>query len=263
MNDFRGEVAEALGKRATLRLRDSDGGFRDIVGVLQSETELLNRRGELITFNPDDIAVMRVIPVFNRRDISHGRLSIYDTMSRSVKEITQIDGLVTMYCCGPTVYRDAHVGNLRTFLLADLIARTIVLTGLEVQLIQNITDVGHMADDFREGGEEGDKMLAESKRTNTDPFEIARRYEDRFHQDLARLNVIPADFYPKASENMVEMIAAIEELIANKSAYVGSDGSVYFDAASCSSYGAISGNKLDSLKPGHRYEYTDEGGKKT
>lgn len=262
MNDFRGEVAEALGKRATLRLRDSDGGFRDIVGVLQSETELLNRRGELITFNADDIAVMRVIPVFNRRDISHGHLSIYDTMSRSVKEVTYNEGLVTMYCCGPTVYRDAHVGNLRTFLLADLIARTIVLTGLEVQLIQNITDVGHMADDFQEGGVEGDKMLAESKRTNTDPFEIARRYEDRFHQDLARLNVIPADFYPKASENMAEMIAAIEELIANKSAYVGNDGSVYFDAASCTSYGAISGNKLDSLKPGHRYEYTDEGGKK-
>ena len=262
MNDFRGEVAQALGKRATIRLREGDGGFRDIVGVLQSETELLNRRGELITFNPDDIAVMRVIPVFNRRDISHGRLSIYDTMSRSVKEITHTDGLVTMYCCGPTVYRDAHVGNLRTFLLADLIARTIALTGLEVQLIQNITDVGHMADDFQEDGAEGDKMLAESKRTNIDPFEIARHYEERFHQDLARLNVIPADIYPKASENMTEMIAAIEELIANKSAYVGSDGSVYFDAASCASYGAISGNKLDSLKPGHRYEYVDEGGKR-
>ena len=92
MNDFRGEVAKALGKRATLRLRDSDGGFRDIVGVLQSETELLNRRGELITFDPDDIAVMRVIPVFNRRDISHGRLSIYDTMSGSVKEVTENEG---------------------------------------------------------------------------------------------------------------------------------------------------------------------------
>lgn len=262
MNDFRGEVAEALGKRTTLRLRDSGGGFRDIVGVLQSETELLNRRGELITFNPADIAAIRVIPIFNRRDISHGRLSIYDTMSRSVKEITESDGVVTMYCCGPTVYRDAHVGNLRTFLLADLIARTIALTGLEVQLIQNITDVGHMADDIQQDGAEGDKMLAESKRTNTDPFEIARIYEERFHQDLARLNVAPADFYPRASENMPEMISAIEELIASESAYVGSDGSIYFDAASCASYGAISGNKLDSLKPGHRHEYTDESGKK-
>ncbi len=262
MSKFRDEVARALGKRATLRLRESDGGFRDIVGVLQSETELINRRGEVISFNPDEIVLMRVIPVFNRRDNNAGHLSMYDTMSRTTKEITHRDGVVTMYCCGPTVYRDAHVGNLRTFLLADLIARTITMTGLELRFIQNITDVGHMADDFQEAGAEGDKMLAEAKRTNSDPFEIAKKYEAKFHDDLARLNVIPANLYPKASENMTEMISAIEELIAKNSAYVGSDGSVYFDAASCPDYGALSGNRLDSLKPGHRYEYTDEGGKK-
>ena len=260
VSDIRPQLIAALGKRATLRLRDSDGGFRDLVGVVQSETELINRRGEVVTFNPDDIAVMREIPVFNRRDISEGTLSMYDTMSREVKEISHSDGKVTMYCCGPTVYRDAHVGNLRTFLLADLIARTLRLTGLEVCLIQNITDVGHMADDFVETGE--DKMLAEAKRTRTDPFEIAKRYESRFHHDLKRLNVVRADAYPKASENMNEMISAIEKLIHTQHAYVGTDGSVYFDAASVSSYGAISGNKLDSLKPGHRYEYTDEGGKR-
>lgn len=258
---FRGELSHAVGKRVTLRLRDGAGGFRDIVGVLQSETELINRRGERISFNPDEIALLRVIPVFNRRDISQGRLAMYDTMSRQVKEITGTDGEVTMYCCGPTVYRDAHVGNLRTFLLADLIARTLRLTGLEVQVIQNITDVGHMADDFQENVE-GDKMLAEAKRTSVDPFEIARRYEARFHTDLQRLNVIRADAYPKASENMQEMITAIEKLLASKNAYRGSDGSIYFDAASISSYGALSGNRLDALKPGHRYEYTDEGGKR-
>ena len=248
----------ALGKRATLRLHDAGGGFRDIVGVLQSETELINRRGELITFNPDDIALMRVIPVFNRRNISEGQLAIYDTMSRRTQAITHRDGVVTMYCCGPTVYRDAHVGNLRTFLLADLIARTLRLSGLEVTMIQNITDVGHMADDFV--GD--DKMLSEAKKTNTDPFEIARRYEARFHEDLKRLNVIRADAYPKASQTISEMIAAIEKLILSQHAYIGSDGSIYFDATSFPSYGAISGNRLDSLKPGHRYEYTDEGGKR-
>ena len=262
VTDFRGEIVNALGKRATVRLHERGGGFRDIVGVLQSETELINRHGEIVAFNPDDIAALRVIPIFNRRDITYGHLAIYDTMSRKVKGITHSDGLVTMYCCGPTVYRDAHVGNLRTFLLADLIARTISLTGLEVQLIQNITDVGHMADDFQAEGAEGDKMLAESKRKNMDPFEIARMYEERFHRDLERLNIIPASHYPKASENMSEMIEAIKRLLENKSAYIGSDGSVYFDAASCESYGAISGNRLDSLKPGHRYEYTDEGGKR-
>ena len=185
-------------------------------------------------------------------------LSIYDTFSRTPSEITSHSGMVTMYCCGPTVYRDAHVGNLRTFLLSDLIARTIKLSGLSVEMIQNITDVGHMADDF----EEEDKMLAESQKRKVDPFEIAREFESRFHRDLALLNVRAADRYPRASENMDSMQKAIAKLIEKKSAYVGSDGSVYFDATSFESYGAISGNRLEALKPGHRYEYKEEGGKK-
>ena len=256
--NLRTEIAQALGKRATIRLRDSDGGFRDLVGVLQSETTLINRRGETVDFNPDDAVAFRVIPVFNRRDISTGSLSMYDTMSRTLKTITGRDATVRMYCCGPTVYRDAHVGNLRTFLLSDLISRTLQMTGVDVTLVQNITDVGHMADDFAEE----DKMLAESAKTKVDPFEIARKFEARFHTDLARLNIQGADAYPRASEKMPQMIAAIEKLIALNHAYVGSDGSVYFDATSFPSYGSLSGNKLEALKPGHRYEFTDEGGKR-
>jgi len=255
---LRTQVAQALGKRVTIRLRDSDGGFRDIVGVLQSETSLINRRGEVIDFNPDDAAAFRIIPVFNRRDIATGSLSMYDTMSRALKTISGRDGAVRIYCCGPTVYRDAHVGNLRTFLLSDLISRTLQLTGLEVTLVQNITDVGHMADDFSEE----DKMLAESAKTKVDPFDIARKFEARFHTDLERLNIQGADSYPRASEKMKQMIESIEKLIENKNAYVGTDGSVYFDATSFPGYGALSGNKLEALKPGHRYEYTDEGGKR-
>ena len=252
------DLRAAIGKRATIRLHDSEGGFRDIVGVLQSETSLINRRGELIEFQPDDVAFFRVIPVFNRRDADTGQLRIYDTLTREVKSIESRDGFISIYCCGPTVYRDAHVGNLRTFLLSDLIARTLTLQGIEVQLIQNITDVGHMADDF----EEQDKMLAESEKRQVDPFEIAREFESRFHRDLALLNIRAADRYPRASENMDSMQKAIGELIEKKSAYVGSDGCVYFDATSFDSYGAISGNRLKALKPGHRYEYKDEGGKR-
>ncbi len=252
------QIAQALGKRVTIRLRDNDGSFRDLVGVLQSETTLINRRGESITFSPDDAVAFRVIPVFNRRDASTGSLSMYDTMSRALKMISSRDGAVRIYCCGPTVYRDAHVGNLRTFLLSDLISRTLQMTGLEVTLVQNITDVGHMADDFSEE----DKMLTESEKTRIDPFEIARTFEARFHKDLQRLNIQGADSYPRASEKMPQMIAAIEKLIELKHAYIGSDGSVYFDATSFPSYGALSGNKLEALKPGHRYEFTDEGGKR-
>lgn len=184
-------------------------------------------------------------------------LSIYDTFSRKPSAITSLNGVVTMYCCGPTVYRDAHVGNLRTFLLSDLIARTIRLSGLSVEMIQNITDVGHMSDDFQE-----DKMLEQSKKEKIDPFDIARKYEERFHIDLANLNIVPAQKYPRASESIELMLEMISALILRGAAYVGEDGTVYFDAQSFPGYGQISGNRLESLKPGHRYEYVEDGVKK-
>jgi cysteinyl-tRNA synthetase len=183
-------------------------------------------------------------------------LKLYETRSRDVLPIEGRDGVLKVYCCGPTVYRDAHVGNLRTFLLSDLISRAATLSGLKVTLIQNITDVGHMATDLE------DKILAQSKSEKLDPFIIARKYEERFHHDLQRLNIQPAHMYPRASENIDLMIAAIEKLIAEGFAYVATDGNVYFDAQSFPTYGAISGNRLDALKPGHRYEYADDGAKR-
>ncbi|NDI07204.1 MAG: cysteine--tRNA ligase [Actinobacteria bacterium] len=148
-------------------------------------------------------------------------LSIYDTFSRTPSEIT------------------------------------IKLSGLSVEMIQNITDVGHMSDDFQE-----DKMLEQSKREKIDPFEIARKYEERFHQDLANLNIIPAQKYPRASESIQLMHKMISALIDKGAAYVGDDRCVYFDAQSFAGYGQISGNRLDALKPGHRYEYVEDGAKK-
>ena len=183
-------------------------------------------------------------------------LKLYETRAREVLPIEGRAGALQVYCCGPTVYRDAHVGNLRTFLLSDLISKAASLSGLKVTLIQNITDVGHMANDLE------DKILAQSKSEDLDPFEIARKYEERFHLDLQRLNIQPADLYPRASENIALMVTAIEKLIADGFAYVASDGNVYFDAQSFPTYGAISGNRLDSLKPGHRYEYSEDGAKR-
>jgi cysteinyl-tRNA synthetase len=184
-------------------------------------------------------------------------LSIYDTFSRKSKEISSRDGVVSMYCCGPTVYRDAHVGNLRTFLLSDLIARTIRLSGLSVNMIQNITDVGHMSDDFQE-----DKMLEQSKKERIDPFEIARKYEDRFHHDLSNLNITAAQKYPRASESIELMHEMISDLISSGAAYVAEDHCVYFNALSFAGYGLLSGNRLESLKPGHKYEFVEDGAKK-
>ena len=185
-------------------------------------------------------------------------MKLYDTQSRQLKEVASTNGTLHMYCCGPTVYRDAHVGNLRTFLLSDLIARVATLEGMKMHIVQNITDVGHMSEDFVEH----DKMLEQSKVEKVDPFEVARKYEERFHADLARLNIKPANEYPRASESIESMQALIQKLLDGGFAYVGSDNSVYFDAQKFPSYGAISGNKLDSLKPGHRYEYHNDGAKK-
>ena len=184
--------------------------------------------------------------------------SIYNTQSRD-QQLVEVSGRpVSIYCCGPTVYRDAHVGNLRTFLLADLISRTLKILGKEVVLIQNITDVGHMSEDFQDQ----DKLLSQAKLEKVDPFEIARKYEERFHTDLARINIAPANKYPRASETIEGMLNSIQKLIDNGSAYVADSGSVYFSAESFPGYGAISGNRLESLKPGHRYEYLGDGEKK-
>ena len=185
-------------------------------------------------------------------------MKLYDTQSRQLKDVDVRQEQIRMYCCGPTVYRDAHVGNLRTFLLSDLIARVVQLNGSNPRLIQNITDVGHMSEDFVND----DKMLSQAKLEKIDPFEIARKYEARFHTDLAALNIKPAAAYPRASESIEMMLDLIERLIDAEFAYVGSDSSVYFSAEKFATYGAISGNKLDSLKPGHRYEYTEDGAKR-
>ena len=185
-------------------------------------------------------------------------MKLYDTQSRLLKETSSASGNLAMYCCGPTVYRDAHVGNLRTFMLADLISRVVALSGVKVTLIQNITDVGHMSEDFAED----DKILSQATLEKVSPLAIARKYEEKFHHDLALLNIATADAYPRASETIDLMQTMIGELISKGFAYIGDDKSVYFDVQKFAGYGEISGNKLDSLKPGHRYEYHNDGAKK-
>ena len=196
-------------------------------------------------------------------------MKLYDTSRREVVEITPlVPGVLKIYACGPTVYRDAHVGNMRTFLLTDLIKRFAQYQGLNVELIQNITDVGHMADDTGLGGiDEGqgdteDRVLAQAKTESVDALSIARKYEDNFHRDLKLLNIQTATKYPRASESIDLMIELIKQLIEKKHAYVGKSGTVFFDAKSFSSYGQISGNKLNELQPGYRFEGKSDPDKK-
>ena len=179
-------------------------------------------------------------------------LRLHDTRTRSVEPIVpSTPGRLSVYACGPTVYRYAHVGNLRTFLLTDLIRRTAELKGLSVRLVQNITDVGHLQDDAGIDSAGEDKLLAQAKLEDKSPFAVARFYEDAFHRDLALLNVRPADAYPRASECIGLMVDLIGRLVEKGYAYVGEDGTVYFDARSVPTYGAISGNRLEDLRAGH------------
>jgi cysteinyl-tRNA synthetase len=143
-------------------------------------------------------------------------------------------------------------------MLADLISRVVALSGVKITLIQNITDVGHMSEDFAED----DKILSQASIEKVSPLEVARKYEEKFHTDLSRLNIGVADAYPRASESIDLMQLMIAELIEKGFAYIGEDKSVYFDAQQFEGYGEISGNKLDSLKPGHRYEYHNDGAKR-
>lgn len=188
-------------------------------------------------------------------------MRLYDTRVRGVETITPTTPRhLKIYACGPTVYRDAHVGNMRSFLLTDLIARLAHMHGWTTTVVQNITDVGHMADDTGLGGiDEGqgageDRVLRQAASEGSGALAIARKYEAAFHADLAALNVHPADHYPRASDWIPDMIDLIETLIARGNAYVGADGSVFFDARSFPDYGAISGNRLEDLRPGHKFE---------
>lgn len=192
-------------------------------------------------------------------------MRLYDTMTRTVRAVeTANPRLARIYACGPTVYRDAHVGNMRTFLVTDLIARGLRYQKYRTLVVQNITDVGHMANDAGLGEnldfnpQEGqadteDKVLAQAKYLGKTAQEITSHYEMTFHKDLAALNIYPADHYPKASESIDSMITLVTQLLDSGHAYIGQDKSVYFNARSFPTYGALSGNRLDQLKPAHRF----------
>jgi cysteinyl-tRNA synthetase len=180
-------------------------------------------------------------------------LRLYDTRTRQVETIEPARrGRLSVYSCGPTVYRPAHVGNLRSYLLADLIRRTAGRHRLLVTSCQNITDVGHLVDDTEIDPEGEDKVLVQAQAEGKSPLDLARYYEEAFHTDCAALNIHPADFYPRASESIGMMIDLIARLVETGHAYAVPTGSVYFDARTFPSYGELSGNRLGDLRPGHR-----------
>ncbi len=178
-------------------------------------------------------------------------LRLRDTLTRSVVAVEPLEaGRVRMYSCGPTVYRHAHVGNLRTFLLADLIRRAVLYHGIDVLHVQNITDVGHLRAD--DAGREVDPMLVAAGLAGRPSREIADAYEAAFHADAALLNLLPAHEFPRATEHIDDMLSVAERLEDLGHAYLSPAGNLYYEVATFEGYGALSGNTLDALRAGHR-----------
>src|SRR5918996_2302578 len=181
-----------------------------------------------------------------------GPMRLYDSLTRGVTEVAPEDGRpVTMYSCGPTVYRYAHLGNMRTFMLGDLVRRALRFEGLDVRWVMNITDVGHMTDDTGDTGR--DKMDLAVEDEALSPTEIAHKYTAAFIEDADALGIQRADHYPKATDHIPEMIELALELVDRGLAYEV-DGNVYFDVHRFPEYGRLSGNTLDRLRAGHRQD---------
>jgi cysteinyl-tRNA synthetase len=177
---------------------------------------------------------------------------LYNTFTRAKEQLQPVsEGIVRIYSCGPTVYRYAHVGNLRTFMLPDLLCRSLEYLGYKTEQVMNITDVGHLMDDTFDRGE--DKMLVSARLENKSPAEIAAYYTAAFRDDAARLNIRPAAKYPRATDYVPQIIELIKKLIASGHAYEAG-GAVYYDIASFAAYGKLSRNTTGKLLAGSRGE---------
>ncbi len=173
---------------------------------------------------------------------------LYNTLTRNKDLFTPLNApRVTIYSCGPTVYKDIHIGNFRTFVMTDLLRRMLAYNGYDVYLVRNITDVGHLQNDVEESGE--DKLEHEARTTGRSAYDIAAYYTEQYMRDANELNIQPPDLAPKATDHIAEMQAMTESLIEQGLAYE-TNGNVYYDVSHFPSYGALSGNTVENLRSG-------------
>jgi cysteinyl-tRNA synthetase len=179
---------------------------------------------------------------------THQPLRIYNTLTRQ-KDLFEplAPPYVGMYVCGPTVYNNAHLGNVRTFMTFDLLFRYLLHSGYKVRYVRNITDVGHLVGDGDEGE---DKIGRMAKLEQLEPMEIVQRYTNDFHKVMESFNILPPSIEPTATGHLIEQIEAVQSLIEKGLAYE-SHGSVYFDIDAYNkagnNYGKLSGRILEDL----------------
>lgn len=162
-------------------------------------------------------------------------VSVNNTLSGRKEELVPEDGnTFRMYCCGPTVYGPAHIGNFRTFIVQDVLRRTLEASGLKVKHVRNVTDVD-------------DKTIRTSRELGISLGEFTKKWEDKFHKDCASLNLLPPTVEPRATEHIAEQIKMVSDLVASGHAYPSPDGSVYFKISSFPEYGRLSGFERENL----------------
>ena len=182
-------------------------------------------------------------------------LKLYNTMSRKKEKFVPIvEGKVGLYSCGPTVYWYQHIGNLRSYIFADVLKRVLMYDGFDVKHVINVTDVGHLTSDGDSGDVKIEKAAAKEGRKAS---EIARFYFDEFQRDFERLNIIEPFKWTWATGHVGDMIGIIKTLEEKGFTYKTSDG-IYFDTSKVSDYGKLARLKIESLRGGKRTEMREK-----
>ncbi|MFY7670734.1 cysteine--tRNA ligase [Tenacibaculum sp. MEBiC06402] len=174
------------------------------------------------------------------------QLNIYNSLSKSKEEFKPVtEGRVGMYVCGPTVYSNVHLGNVRTFMSFDMIFRYLLHLGYKVRYVRNITDAGHLENDADEGE---DRIAKKARLEEIEPMEVVQRYTVDFHEVTAKYNFLPPSIEPTATGHIVEQIEMIKEIMDKGFAYE-MNGSVYFDVLKYNeagnNYGILSGRNIE------------------
>lgn len=182
-------------------------------------------------------------------------LKFYNTLTKKKEKFEpQEKGIVKIYTCGPTVYKDATIGNMKSYIFMDTLRRTLKYNGYKTKHVMNITDVGHLVSDGDEGE---DKMIKSAREENKTPIEISEFYTKRFLSDLEKLNIDKPEIICKATDHIEEMKKFVETLMEKGYAYETSTA-IYFDVSKLNEYGILSGIDLRKQKAGARVEIDEE-----
>ena len=186
-------------------------------------------------------------------------MKLYNTLTRKIDDFVPYeDGVIRMYTCGPTVYHYAHIGNLRTYIMEDVLDKSFKFLGYDVKRVMNITDVGHLSSDADTGD---DKMMLGAKRENKTVMDIAKFYTDAFFEDCSKLNIAKPSVVVPATSLIDEYINMIENLLNRGFAYKSGDN-IYFDTSRLGEYYVLTNHSSDDLFVGVRDDVVEDTNKR-